>query len=67
MVDEELRKNCLSCRWEEEKVVGKGMVGEIQGYTCDGSYGDEIILTKYVFGPREREYSVFCPKMGKDF
>ena len=41
------------------KGIGKGMMGEIRGYTCDGSYGDEIILTKYVFGPREREYSVF--------
>ena len=36
------------------KGIGKGMMGEIRGYTCDGSYGDEIILTKYVFGPRER-------------
>ena len=31
------------------------LMGEIRGYACDGSYGDEIILTKYVFGPRERE------------
>ena len=38
VVDEELRKNCPSCWWEEEKVVETGMVGKIRGYTCDGSH-----------------------------
>ena len=38
MIVEELRKNRPSCQGEREKVVGKGMVGKIRGYACDGSY-----------------------------
>ena len=38
MIVVEQRKNRPSCQGEREKVVGKGMVGKIRGYACDGSH-----------------------------